>query len=98
MRDVSGQNAFQNTVLIVLSSDAKEASRVQKLASVSNLRFVEELAQHGLEIFPEAILTICDEIVHNPEVHLSPELRDYLHDLKILRDAVTKIADFTLMD
>ena len=80
----------------MLSSDAKTASKIQKLVSEENLVFLETLALHGMEIFPEAIQAVSDLILYNPEIHLSEEERDYLFDLKIMRDAVKKISTFSL--
>jgi hypothetical protein len=98
MRDKSGQNAFQNCVLIVISSDDKEASRVRKLASKQNLFFLETIALHGIETFVEAIQTVNDIVLFYSEVELSPELKDFLHDLKILRDSLSNISEFTLQE
>lgn len=98
MRDESGKNAFQNTVLIVLSSDPKEASRVQQLASKENLVFLETIALHGIEAFLEALQTVSDIVLFYSEADLTAELKDYLHDLKILRDGLYKISEFTLLE
>ena len=98
MRNSDGDNAFQNTVLIVLSSDAKEASRVQKLASKENLVFLETIAFHGIEAFLKALLEVSDIILFYSEVGLTAELKDFLHDLKILRDSLSKISEFTLQE
>ena len=98
MRDKSGKDTYQSTILIVLSSDAKEASRVQKLASKENLVFLETIALHGIEAILNALHAVSDIILFYSEVDLTVELRDFLHDLKILRDGLSKISEFSLQE